>query len=517
LAFRPSILLVGAFATLAAALTLAAPGKAATTVMTEPASDVHRHDAQMHALVVSDSRVTMHIDWGTTTAYGNTLGNAQIGGDILGTDRSLFVNGLDAGTTYHYRVVVDTGSGTIVGDDASFQTAPYWAPVIQQLSFTPIVNGDGTPACACLSISSEIDIGGLVTTGHVEYGTTPALGTATADVPISTLDPSVLEDQWPAHWEGFYPTPAVTYNTRYYFSLVVANGIGVTRSPMQTFVVPGPPPSPGGGGAPPPSPPPPPPGRPGPAMTATITPAGAVQVVVGDTADFTAAIATNSVWPSFQAVHVSFALPGETGVCVGCIGDAVVDVVATRASSGACTDLIICDLGAIGANARATVTIRLRAKAPGDYRLVVEPEFGPSVTIPLTIVPRVADLAVDPLAGIERIGIRKTVVSNVTVVNNGPHAVDDAVVIIGSPRLVDVRAFVGAVACSTAPIHCPLAKLASGHSAAVRILLRGKASGRTSVRVGVASHAAGDPLTANNATAIVVRVIAQPRKARRAK
>jgi hypothetical protein len=48
-------------------------------------------------------------------------------------------------------------------------------------------------------------------------------------------------------------------------------------------------------------------------------------------------------------------------------------------------------------------------------------------------------------------------------------------------------------------------------AAAVSITLIGKRAGRTTIPVGVASQAAGDPVTTNNTAPIAIRVV-QPRR-----
>ena len=68
--------------------------------------------------------VNAHVEFGTTTAYGSVDArtSASTRWSRAGRSRAA-LDGLPAGTTIHYRVVVSTDFGTLTGDDATFTTA----------------------------------------------------------------------------------------------------------------------------------------------------------------------------------------------------------------------------------------------------------------------------------------------------------------------------------------------------------------------------------------------------------
>src|SRR5439155_26048235 len=63
-----------------------------------------------------------HIEYGTTTAYGQTLQSGVTSSTPFSTSDKL--TGLQPSTTYHFRVVATNTAGTTNGPDASFTTGP---------------------------------------------------------------------------------------------------------------------------------------------------------------------------------------------------------------------------------------------------------------------------------------------------------------------------------------------------------------------------------------------------------
>ena len=71
----------------------------------------------------SDPSATVHFDYGTTPAYGSVSGSQSTAG-VSPTAVSATLGSLSAGTTYHYRVVIQTPFGSQNGADRTFTTAP---------------------------------------------------------------------------------------------------------------------------------------------------------------------------------------------------------------------------------------------------------------------------------------------------------------------------------------------------------------------------------------------------------
>ena len=103
--------------------------------------------------------------------------SASAGSGTSGESRSLKVTGLEAGTTYHYRVVADNTTGPGAGADRTFTTFPYTAVlddpcpnahVRQQVGAAPLLE------CLCvLSSVSATDTGGYNVESSLVPGETP--------------------------------------------------------------------------------------------------------------------------------------------------------------------------------------------------------------------------------------------------------------------------------------------------------------------------------------------------------
>lgn len=77
---------------------------------------------------------TYYFQWGTTAAYGSQTSPASAGAANTTTRVSAAIAALAPGTTYHYRIVASSGSGTSAGADRTFTTA---APSMVTLSASP--------------------------------------------------------------------------------------------------------------------------------------------------------------------------------------------------------------------------------------------------------------------------------------------------------------------------------------------------------------------------------------------
>lgn len=96
----------------------------APTASTGAATNVTLNSATLNGLVnAGNGSTTVSFEYGTTDAYGSTLNALQspVNG---GTDTNVSadVTGLSEGTTYHYRVKAENGSGVAYGPDMIFTT-----------------------------------------------------------------------------------------------------------------------------------------------------------------------------------------------------------------------------------------------------------------------------------------------------------------------------------------------------------------------------------------------------------
>jgi hypothetical protein len=93
-------------------------------ITTKPASGVTSSGATLHATVNPGGSVLLvHFDFGTTTAYGSTTAVTRVGPATTAQSLSATLSGLASGTTFHYRVSVQTDFGTFTGADQTFTTS----------------------------------------------------------------------------------------------------------------------------------------------------------------------------------------------------------------------------------------------------------------------------------------------------------------------------------------------------------------------------------------------------------
>ncbi|MGE5457852.1 MAG: FISUMP domain-containing protein, partial [Methanococcaceae archaeon] len=98
-------------------------GKSPVSV-TRAATNVQKNTATLNGSVNANSfSTTITFEWGTTTAYGNTIIAPQspYAGNIY-TNVSAELTGLEMGTEYHFRIIAENEFGTRTSDDLTFTT-----------------------------------------------------------------------------------------------------------------------------------------------------------------------------------------------------------------------------------------------------------------------------------------------------------------------------------------------------------------------------------------------------------
>ncbi len=124
------------------------------------------------------SATTVFFEVGPTTSYGSTTGAASVGAGTSEIAFSATIGGLQAGTTYHYRVAASNIAGIVYSPDATFTTAGPTLPTVVTL---PADNVTVTGA----RFNGSANGNGLATTVFFQYGTTTnySLGVATNNAP----------------------------------------------------------------------------------------------------------------------------------------------------------------------------------------------------------------------------------------------------------------------------------------------------------------------------------------------
>jgi sugar lactone lactonase YvrE len=110
----------------------------APTATTLPAPGLSQTTAALAATVVPHGTPTSyHFEYGATTAYGSATATVNAGAGPGPRAAFASIAGLSAGTTYHYRVVATSASGTVLGSDASFTTVGPTSTPMRYVSSIP--------------------------------------------------------------------------------------------------------------------------------------------------------------------------------------------------------------------------------------------------------------------------------------------------------------------------------------------------------------------------------------------
>jgi hypothetical protein len=192
------------------------------TVTTGAATTVVETSATLDGTVdPNGSSTTYHFEYGTTTSYGSQSPavDASAGSGSSAVPVSTGLSGLNAGTTYHFRLVATNAAGTSVGGDQTFATLV--KPSVTTGSATFVGETSGT-------LNGSVDPNGSTTTYHFEYGPTTSYGSQSPAVDASA-------------GSGSSPVAVSTSlsglsaGTTYHFRLVAANAAGLTFGADQTL------------------------------------------------------------------------------------------------------------------------------------------------------------------------------------------------------------------------------------------------------------------------------------------
>ena len=192
-------------------------------VSTDPATDVKTESATLHGKLNPDGIPTSYyFQYGKTLSYGQSAPlppGIDLGDDSAGVQAVEYVlEGLEPGTTYHYRIVAVNFSGSTVGGDQSFTTTE--GPAIEGVTSNEVT-------ASSAKLLGKINPNGYATEWFFEYGQTPDYG-STAPVPVETLDPLTTGQPVSVSLTGLE-------NATYHFRLVAKSEWGTVASEDQTF------------------------------------------------------------------------------------------------------------------------------------------------------------------------------------------------------------------------------------------------------------------------------------------
>ncbi len=189
----------------------------------QSASNVTNRAATLGAQINPDGlETTYRFEYGTTTGYGASIPvpDGVVGSGRGGEPVSAEITGLQAATTYHYRVVAVNSQGTVPGPDETLTTLP--AAVIEGVSSSDLTAEGAT-------LHAQIDPLALYTTYHFEYGTSTSYGHSLPlpDAVVGASSSAVAVSQ---HLTG------LSTSTTYHYRVAATNSQGTAFSADHTFI-----------------------------------------------------------------------------------------------------------------------------------------------------------------------------------------------------------------------------------------------------------------------------------------
>jgi hypothetical protein len=190
-----------------------------------PASEVSQFAATFNGtLRTGEAAVSYHFEYGTTSAYGQVAPIPDSYTPITSetVTASQPVNGLLAGTTYHYRLVASSpGATNVAGPDETFTTLPVPPPGVA-------TGGASGVGVSSVTLSGSIDPLGWETSYEFQYGTSTGYGSSWPTVSVEL-----------GAFEGAQPVtvsiPNLQPSTTYHYRLVASSGGGTSYGPDMTF------------------------------------------------------------------------------------------------------------------------------------------------------------------------------------------------------------------------------------------------------------------------------------------
>ncbi|HTW12180.1 MAG TPA: hypothetical protein VME01_05525 [Solirubrobacteraceae bacterium] len=161
-----------------------------------------------------------YIEWGLTSAYGNTTAPQAFSGDS-DESASLTLSGLQPDTTYHYQLVEQNANGSDSTGDLTFTTASL--PTVSACS-TPTVTTSDMYCDVTVDTYGEPDASYVV-----EYGATSAYGETTSAVSLSGAASQPITPEI---------SSGLTQGSTYHYAILLSTEYGEALTADGSFTVP---------------------------------------------------------------------------------------------------------------------------------------------------------------------------------------------------------------------------------------------------------------------------------------
>jgi hypothetical protein len=199
-------------------------------VDSESSSSITPFQARIEGLVNPNNQTTSCVmEYGETTGYGEKVNCEPESLEGFGDQGVGFTaTGLNPGTTYHFRVVVENAANEKTeGADSEFTTLPLEKPIVGSESVSALTSTGAT-------LNATVNPNYQETTYAFEYATNEALTGAVTVNGESSLPAEFAELPVSVNTEALQP------RTTYFYRVVATNSPGGTDDgPVQSFTTPG--------------------------------------------------------------------------------------------------------------------------------------------------------------------------------------------------------------------------------------------------------------------------------------
>jgi hypothetical protein len=185
----------------------------------EATTSVERNSATLEgALAPCGLEAHYYFEYGTTLSYGTSTAKVAVPAGHWGViQESAQIAGLNPGTTYSWRLVVETSSGVSMGADHEFTTPPN--VIVRSERATDVQMTEA-------QLNGSIDPEGVATKYYFEYGTTPSYGSRTPEVSAGSGGSKIAVSS---------VIGGLTTGTLYRFRIVATNIYGTTYGQEEGF------------------------------------------------------------------------------------------------------------------------------------------------------------------------------------------------------------------------------------------------------------------------------------------
>jgi hypothetical protein len=189
-------------------------------------SEATRTSAVLRGTVNGEgTAVKYRFEWGSSEAYGHST--ALVGAGSSEEAVAFTLEGLDAGTTYHYRIVAENENGAAVGQGQEFTTPPS----VEALRTGPAIELESEDA----TLTGSLRPNGVEAHYYFQWGTTTFYGKTSPELPGTDAGSGEKAVRAQTQLSGLSP------NTTYHYRLVAINSFGTTYGSDQQFTTIGPP------------------------------------------------------------------------------------------------------------------------------------------------------------------------------------------------------------------------------------------------------------------------------------